>query len=464
MIMYEELFYRKLYEAFDTKALAYYGFCSFSVGNTKPYDPKILTRGSTLLIELGTPMLKAWDGWNETALRPTSKADLEDLRDIARQYDTFPGGPLLMSGDNIYPHQYMRNRAGKLRHIDFDYVEQMPPPVNSTLEENCEVMLGGFAKLTKEDPRFNCSIGYKQENEGKHVHSVDNSTRPPFIIFPLPTNMALIHIGKTAGSTLSKNLRHGCHMFVKHPCANSANKKFGTNGGPGEESRVSQLTKGYYHFNPVAVKNHDGYIISSRHPIDRLVSAFLYVHPANVAFTTNHREKFLKRNRGKGNAFVEEYDKFFECFPDVSALAMNLVGDSNCATLGRTIIGGGNSTLKSEMLNHFSHGYKFYASELLVTGSRIFALRQEHLASDWNNFNLRLGGAPHEISGTTKMFKDSLTVEKPPGGLKKEEKQGLCVALADEIKVYLGVIDAADNLTEEEKEESRREIKEDCQI
>ena len=190
MIMYEELFYRKLYEAFDTKALGYYGFCSFSVGDTKPYNPKILTRGSTLLIELGTPMLEAWGGWNEAALRPTSKADLEDLRDIARQYDTFPDGPLLMSGDNIYPHQYMRNKAGKLRHIDFDMVEQMPPPVNSTLEGNCEVMLGGFAKLTKEDPRFNCSIGYKQEIDGKHVHSIDNSTRPPFSISPLPTNMA----------------------------------------------------------------------------------------------------------------------------------------------------------------------------------------------------------------------------------------------------------------------------------
>ena len=186
MIMYEELFYRKLYEAFDTNALAYYGFCSFSVGNTKPYDPKILTRGSTLLIELGTPLLEAWDGWNETALRPTSIADLEDLRDIARQYDTFPGGPLLMSGDNIYPHQYMRNKAGQLRHIDFDCVEQMPPPVNSTLEGNCEVMLGGFAKLRKEDPRFNCSIGYKQEIDEKHVHSIDNSTRPPFTISHSP--------------------------------------------------------------------------------------------------------------------------------------------------------------------------------------------------------------------------------------------------------------------------------------
>ena len=63
-----------------------------------------------------------------------------------------------MDEDNIYPHQYMRNKAGKLCHIDFDMVEQMAPPVNSTLEKNCAVMLGGFAKLDKRDSRLNCSI------------------------------------------------------------------------------------------------------------------------------------------------------------------------------------------------------------------------------------------------------------------------------------------------------------------
>ena len=110
-------------------------------------------------------------------------------------------------------------------------------------------------------------------------HSSNSLTRSPFIIYHLPNNMVLVHIGKTDGSTLSQNLRHGCHMFVKHPCQRSETKNFRTNGGPGEESRVSELTKGYYHFVPVPAKKHDGYIISSQNPIDRVVSAFLYVHP-----------------------------------------------------------------------------------------------------------------------------------------------------------------------------------------
>jgi len=482
LIMYEDFFYRNLYEAFDKKALAYHGFCSFNSQDPQSYDPKIMTMGSTLLIEIGTPVLGKWDGWEskEKVIRPKSNYDIESLRDIARQYDAFPGGPLLMSGDNIYAHQYMRNKAGKLCHIDFDMVEQMPPPVNSTLEQNCAVMLGGFAKLDKGDSRLNCSSGYMDQNNTRsnkatkkelppstvppHPHSI-NQGHQPFIISPLPTNMVLVHLGKTAGSTLSKNLRHGCHMFVPHPCRGSGKKNFGTNGGDGEESRVSQLTKGYYHFVPVPVDKHDGYIISSRNPIDRAVSAFLYVHPSNVAFTTKHRAQFLNKNRGKENKFVEEYDQFFECFPNVSALAINLVGDGDCAKLGQYILkGSGTSTMESEMLNHFGYGYKFYASDLLVTGSRIFTLRQEHLATDWINFNIRLGGAPHEMSGASKAFKEKLAVKLPPGGLSKEERLGLCVALADEIKVYLGVIEAADNLTDEEKDESRQEIREGCSL
>jgi hypothetical protein len=145
MLLNEELFYRKLHEKFGDKALAYYGFCQFS--SKKTFDPRILTMGSTLFIELGTPTWPNGTIWRvrEEELRPKSTEDLESLRDIARQYDTFPGGSLLMHRDNIYPHQYMRNKAGNLRHIDFDMVDLMPPPINTTLEENCAVLLGGYA-------------------------------------------------------------------------------------------------------------------------------------------------------------------------------------------------------------------------------------------------------------------------------------------------------------------------------
>ncbi|KAL3910545.1 MAG: hypothetical protein SGARI_002073 [Bacillariaceae sp.] len=345
----------------------------------------------------------------------------------------------------------MRNQAGQLRHIDFDMVEQMPPPINSTLQWNCDILLGGFAKIGKKDPRLDCSVGYvdvEVESETKNASETASKVEKK-------TTEIVAEVEKKA--------------LAAEPAihSNPANRNYGTKGGPGEESRISQLTKGYYHFVPVPADKHDGYIISSRNPVDRVVSAFLYVHPKNVAVTTNHRAQFLKRNRrgknNKNNGFVAEYDKFFECFPDVTTLALNLVGDSECAKFGRYVLSGqGKSIRESEMLNHFGYGYKWYTSGLLAQKSRIFALRQEHLSTDWINFNLRLNGVLHELSGATKDFKDQLAVKKPDGGISKEERHGLCVALSEEIELYLGIINAADNLTEEEKEDSRREIREGC--
>jgi hypothetical protein len=277
-------------------------------------------------------------------------------------------------------------------------------------------------------------------------------------------------------------------MFVPHPCRGSEDKNSGTKGGPGEESRISQLTKGYYHFNLVPVNKHDGYIISSRNPIDRVLSAFIYIHPENVAYTTSHRAKYFERNKGKDNVFVDEYQKFFGCFPTVNALAaidskidngdgdgdVKSIGDEDgtntkdCVSLASFLLNGGDeNTLKNQMLDHFAFGFKYYASGLLAADrstSKIFVLRQEHLAKDWINFNNRLGGEPHKMSGLrTKSFaKDTLAVKIPPGGLNKKERKNLCLMLKEEIQVYLGVIEEADNLTREEKAESRQEIENDC--
>jgi hypothetical protein len=158
LLMREEYFYRTLYETFGGKTSAYYGYCPLSqVAGKEKLDPRALTEGSTLFIELGTPALPKWDNWEEIddkELRPHSPKDLESLREIARQYDSFPGGALRLHGDNVYPHKYMRTlNGGELRHIDFDMVDMSFGA--STLKENCEILLGGFAKLKEGDPRKN---------------------------------------------------------------------------------------------------------------------------------------------------------------------------------------------------------------------------------------------------------------------------------------------------------------------
>jgi len=484
LVAHEERFFRSLHEAFPESSLEYFGFCSFPYN--APRDGKLnarkLDEASTLFVELGTPALANWDQFSDYT-PPTSKEDLDALRDIARQYDAFPGGPLRLHGDNKYPHQYMRNQRGRLVHIDFDMVDQMPPPITSTLDENCNILLSQFAGLSPQDPRLNCTVAYQQpEDYQPHPQPTTaitraqtnsttsaRSTTPDFLISPLPSNMALIHIGKTAGSTISGNLKHGCHMFVKHPCAfpygSNNYRDLGTKGGPGEESQISKLTLGYYHFNPVPTKQHDGYILSARNPIDRMISAFIYVHPLNVQKTTTHRYRFLTRNKrtGQNSEIIADYEQFFECFPTVQALAEGLKGTNDCANFGRYVLSGNSTRLqKSEMLNHFAFGYQYYAAELLRDKSRIFALRQEYLDTDWIQMNLRLGGAFHEIGGNSKNFQGQLAVTKPSPALTSQEMQGICAAMAEEIRIWWAVIHLADNLTDEEKEQSKKEIQDQC--
>ena len=42
-------------------------------------------------------------------------------------------------------------------------------------------------------------------------------------IMPPRTPGAVVHIGKSAGSTISIKLRHGCHSFVPKPCHRNGN-------------------------------------------------------------------------------------------------------------------------------------------------------------------------------------------------------------------------------------------------
>jgi len=67
------------------------------------------------------------------------------------------------------------------------------------------------------------------------------STMPQGDSSPTTANLrtmgAFVHIGKTAGSTLSLLLRNGCHSFLPKPCRRI----------PAPESMASHLVGSYYH-------------------------------------------------------------------------------------------------------------------------------------------------------------------------------------------------------------------------
>lgn len=113
--------------------------------------------------------------------------ELEDLRVIARQYDSFSGGPVLLQKDNKYGHQYVRTKSG-IRHVNFDTLVVIPPPTKSVLDKSCHLLFVQFAGLEENDPRVNCSEAYSRE-----IASLETlSTAPQMKVSreqQVPTNM-----------------------------------------------------------------------------------------------------------------------------------------------------------------------------------------------------------------------------------------------------------------------------------
>ena len=120
-----------------------------------------------------------------------------------------------------------------------------------------------------------------------------------------PTGGAIIHIGKTAGSTLSKLLRNGCPSVVTKPCYH-----------PADETVASRQIRSYYHvmdFQALKQSTHDFLLVTTRDPLDRLISAFCYEHMRN---------RHATNNTGSLNRFqIKVLDNAYKCFPTLEDFA-----------------------------------------------------------------------------------------------------------------------------------------------
>ncbi len=159
-LLYEDYFFRNLFLQYGKDAIGYYGMCSYPQNWETRYSYETMsdfTRGDTLFLELAKPVMANWTMETEpNQLQPDAQEDLESLRIIARQYDDFVGGRILLGKDNQFAHQYVRAEAG-IRHADFDMVKILLPDSPSILDENCALLMNKFAKLKWGDSRFYCT-------------------------------------------------------------------------------------------------------------------------------------------------------------------------------------------------------------------------------------------------------------------------------------------------------------------
>jgi len=263
----------------------------------------------------------------------------------------------------------------------------------------------------------------------------------------------LVHIGKTGGVTLKNVLKIGCTVRrafrQRKTCAQQwANQT---------ETRLSQVTKGYFHYREIqpydALEHATGLVFTIRHPVSRLESWFRYVSPHNCPMS-NFSNKILNcRNQ---QAMMENPNgweaAFFQgCFPIVQdlAVAFSNPNSTNCTRMARAALRGRGP---EPVVGHLAANYEFYYQETLkkYPNLLVHVIRTERLWSDTKALDIFLGGDGQfvqdglQFSHGSEHFSDQSMTSRAGTFL-------LCCAVHKELAVYKELVERAVNLNATQK-------------
>ena len=341
--------------------------------------------------------------------------------------------------------------------------------LNSDLPyRRCVVVLGilcalAFIYLSLSDDHIidPQQIDTKSDRELLQQHPKDRPFKPTRR--QNPSGGAFVHTGKTGGSTISVLLRNGCHSFMPHPCRTNIS----------HESVASKLVQSYYHvpdFGLLKESNHSFYIITSRDPFDRTISAFVYDHIKNRN----------ARNETIDDIKQSKYKEAYRCFPSLQHFVeylgdkphefnyphkRNWVTAESCPDLAKAAL---HSRVK--IYNHLYFSLFFILSTTpTLEKQTLYTIRQEYLWNDWKALNMVLGQTedvyiPHD--GTNFLRNVTLLEQekKMPvtRALNQHGRVTLCNALREEYRAYFYILIHAQNLSPGDLQQSIERTKHNC--
>ena len=202
--------------------------------------------------------------------------------------------------------------------------------------------------------------------------------------------------------------------------------------------------------------NVNTFLITTRNPVARIVSAFNY-HRHNTIKQINHTRN--ERQRRPDLKF------YLDCFPNVDAVANSLIASRNktmpdaCVDLAKAILQG-----KSPCLPHFRFNYHYYVNFTMdqKPDAAVVVVRTEHLWNDSRSLDFALGGdgkfAERHVSHGSEEYQVRSGITTLQG------KIGICCEIAADIAEYQRIILAAFNLDHEDKIQTLNGAFEECGI
>lgn len=288
-----------------------------------------------------------------------------------------------------------------------------------------------------------------------HLHPTHVSSSK---ILNVERNIAFVHIGKTGGTTAGCMIRMTQEKgeIRRNVCSRVKNATL--DELKSHETQISKLVTQNYHVRKDNLNKFTSFLVTARHPIDRLISWFLYQHPLNDC--ENWEENYTE-----SSAF-----KVFECYPELDKLVRNglrMNGNSDCEKAAFDCVIG-----KDKGCEHMYHNYEWYLNGILNDPNKeIFVLRTENFWDDWESINNILGGSSEEIQKIEPVThtKNRFTGEQKNYSVTNRtmSQEGLanaCHVLCNEIQVYRQLLTRATNLNDNDRRLSIQKISETCPL
>jgi hypothetical protein len=278
----------------------------------------------------------------------------------------------------------------------------------------------------------------------------------------LNLTLVYVRVGKTGGNTLNSVLRSNCRWYTESGKRTKCLRAL-DDDADSEESAVSKVTKATTHVRKrksfkTWIKESNGFLITVRNPVGRVVSAFNMEHPRNTVRKVENLNKVHKN-----------FQIFYlECFPTVEHLAQKLFAysqkhdeeDKECYDRGSKILRGqGNPFVASHLKANYGHYAKYTFGK--YPDRSVLVARTEHLWDDMKVIDQSLGGSGVFLAAGSVATHGS---EKyvVSDGLSQFGKEVVCCYIASDISIYENLVRRAVNLSPSEKEETMAQVYNDC--